>query len=249
MQRDALDSNIEWKKWGEEDPLYGVATWQGKSKDGASPWTNEEFYNLGRSDWVDFWKRWKEYGASTESCLELGCGAGRMTKQLAGTFERVYALDVAEGMIRRAQQAVGANVEFSLIDGTRLPRPDSSVKAIFSTHVMQHFDNAEVGYDYFREFYRVLDSGGTLMIHLPLYIFPGNAVTKFVIPAYTLAHKLSDFRAMLKRRMGKKFMRGTRYPVSGLYTFLTSIGFKNVEYRIFPTTSNNDLHPFVFASK
>ncbi len=172
-----------------------------------------------------------------------------MTRQLAGTCEHVYALDVAEGMIRRAQQAVGPNVEFSLIDGTHLPKPDSSVKAIFSTHVLQHFDNAEVGYSYFREFYRVLDSGGTLMIHLPLYIFPGNAVTKFVIPAYTLAQKASDFRAMMKRRMGTKFMRGTRYPVNGLYTFLTGIGFKNVEFRIFPATSNNDLHPFVFASK
>ena len=249
MPSGALDSNTEWKKWGEEDPLYGVSTWKDKAKDGASPWTEDEFYNLGRSDWNDFSRRWKVYGVNLESCLEFGCGAGRMTRQLSEAFQRVYAVDVSEGMIRRARQAVGANVEFSLIDGIRLPQPDSSVKAVFSTHVLQHLDSIRIGYDIFREFHRVLDSGGTLMVHLPLYAFPGNGFRKLGAPIYSALGKLSDLRAALNRRMGRGVMRGIHYPIKELYDFLLDAGFKNVEIDIFPVASNGDLHPFVFATK
>jgi predicted SAM-dependent methyltransferase len=55
-----------------------------------------------------------------------------------------------------------------------IPKPDRSVKAIFSTHVLQHLDSVEAGLAYFQEFYRTLDNGGTLFVHLPLYQFPAE---------------------------------------------------------------------------
>lgn len=70
-----LASNKEWKKWGEIDPLFGVASWQNKQRDGSNPWTDQEFYQLGDSDWKDFSRHWEMYGVSRESCLEIGCGA------------------------------------------------------------------------------------------------------------------------------------------------------------------------------
>jgi hypothetical protein len=44
-------------------------------------------------------------------------------------------------------------------------------------------------------------------------------------------------------------MRGTPYSIEGLRAFLLQTGFRNVEYRIFPTNSNQDLHSFVLATK
>ncbi len=250
MQTSELKSNAEWKRWGKEDPLFGVVSWTNKQKDGASPWTDEEFYALGASDWHDFRGHWEQYGVNTESCLEVGCGAGRMTKQLAETFRQVKAVDVSEDMVRRAQKAVGANVEFTVIDGIHLPQPGSSVKAVFSTHVLQHLDNVELGYAYFREFYRVLDSEGTLMVHLPLYAIPGGATERRLVEAFhAVIHKIGGARAAMKRRMGVKTMRGTPYPLNELYAFLSGLSFKNVEFRIFPTRSDGHLHPFVFAVK
>src|ERR1035438_2308711 len=160
-----LKSNAEWKQWGKDDPLFGVAAWVGKEKDGASPWTEDEFYALGESDWRDFLGHWQHYGVSKQSCLEIGCGAGRITKQLASYFDRVYAVDISSEMISCAQRAVkGGNVEFSVIDGLHLPQGDGSVKAIFTTIVLQHLDNKEIGFSYFREFYRVLAADGTIMV-------------------------------------------------------------------------------------
>jgi SAM-dependent methyltransferase len=127
-----LKSNAEWELWGKDDPLWGVASWANKQKDGASPWTEAEFYALGESDWMDFQRHWQQYGLETGSCLEIGCGAGRITKQLAMSFDRVYAVDVSEHMIARARKAVDSgNVEFSIIDGLHLPQSDCSVSAIF----------------------------------------------------------------------------------------------------------------------
>jgi 2-polyprenyl-3-methyl-5-hydroxy-6-metoxy-1,4-benzoquinol methylase len=94
-----IASNKEWKKWGETDPLFGVASWQNKARDGSSPWTDQEFYQLGASDWGDFSSHWEKYGLNRESCLEIGCGAGRITLQLAAYFNQVHALDISEKMM------------------------------------------------------------------------------------------------------------------------------------------------------
>jgi hypothetical protein len=44
-------------------------------------------------------------------------------------------------------------------------------------------------------------------------------------------------------------MRNTPYSIKDLRLFLADLGFKDIEFRIFPTKSNGDPHPFVFATK
>jgi SAM-dependent methyltransferase len=247
-----LRSNTEWKEWGKYDPLWAVVTWNDKQKNGTSPWTEEEFYALGESDWQDFSHQWQEYGFDRKSCLEIGCGAGRLTKQLALAFDWVHAVDVSEDMINRAKKNIGSpNVEFSVIDGIHLPLTDSSVTAIFSTHVLQHLDSVPIGLSYFREFYRVLEPGGTIMVHLLVYEFPGKGTeADFLFRAIWALHRgLGYARAEFKRWAGVRTMRGTPFPIRALNVFLTGLGFKNVEFRIFPTKINLDPHPFVFATK
>jgi ubiquinone/menaquinone biosynthesis C-methylase UbiE len=247
-----LKSNAEWKQWGKEDPFFGVAAWAGKEKGGAVPWTDEEFYSLGESDWRDFVNHWRHYGLSKESCLEIGCGAGRITKQLASYFDRVYAVDISPEMISYARKAIpGANIEFAVIDGLHLPHADGSVSAIFTTIVLQHLDNKEIGYDYFREFYRVLSSDGTIMIGLPLYQFPveTGVIGALMSSEYALRRGLGNIRASIKRRLGMKMMRGTQYPMKSLREFLTSIGFKKIEFRFFTVSSNGFYDQYVFATK
>ena len=246
-----LRSNAEWKQWAKNDPLWGVANWAGKQKDGSSPWTEEEFYALGESDWRDDLNQWRQYGINTQSCLEIGCGAGRLTRQLSISFDQVCAVDVSEEMISLARKAVGnRNVDFSIIDGLQLPQSDCFVKAIFSTHVLQHLDSVEVGFSYFREFFRVLDVGGTMMIHLPVYSLPYVGRFRVLMPSQYAAYRaLDNIKSKIKRRLGLRMMKWTPYPLESLSHFLTSLGFKKVEFRIFPMTSNGDPHTFVFATK
>ncbi len=78
-----VSSNIEWRRWGDTDPLWGVAAWSGKEKDSADPWTAAEFFKLGELDWQDFLLHWERYGVEPASCLEIGCGGERITTHLA----------------------------------------------------------------------------------------------------------------------------------------------------------------------
>src|SRR5262245_27654952 len=108
-----MKSNTEWKAWGKQDPLYAVATWADREKSGANPWKDEEFYEVGRRDWADFHHRWSPYGVRDGHCLEIGCGAGRITKQLADQFKEVTALDVSADQIAYAAARVpNDNVRF-----------------------------------------------------------------------------------------------------------------------------------------
>jgi ubiquinone/menaquinone biosynthesis C-methylase UbiE len=247
-----LKSNSEWRQWGKEDPLWGVASWADKQKDGASPWTEAEFYSLGESDWSDFEHHWNHYGVNRSSCLEIGCGAGRLTRQLSKYFDRLIAVDVSPDMIACARKAIASDtVDFLVIDGMNIPYPSASVDAVFSAHVLQHLDSEEIGHAYFREFFRLLKANGTLMVHLPLYQFPNEkgSLGLLMRSQHVVFRSLSNTKASVHRILGAKLMRGTQYSVNSLNVFLTDVGFRNVEFRIFPVRSNADLHPFVLATK
>jgi ubiquinone/menaquinone biosynthesis C-methylase UbiE len=248
-----LASNKEWKKWGEVDPLFGVASWQNKNKDGFSPWTDQEFYQLGELDWKDFKRHWEIYGVNRESCLEIGCGAGRITTQLALYFNQVHAIDVSEKMIEYAKKHISSSsVAFYLSNGMDIPLADQSVFSVFSTHVFQHFDSLSVADKYFAEIARVMKTDGTLMIHLPIYRWPSKSSIYRMI--YAAQKTIGDIRARGKRllmRHGntKPFSRLLCYPGEYFYEVLPRHGFDEVELVVFGTKSNNDPHPFVFARK
>jgi ubiquinone/menaquinone biosynthesis C-methylase UbiE len=248
-----MKSNIEWKKWGEIDPLFGVATWNGKSKDGPSPWQDDEFYALGKSDWQDFKGHWDQYGLNPRTCLEIGCGAGRITKHLALDFESVKALDVSEAMIQYARNRVpNLNVEFLLADGIHLPNLDRSVDAVFSAHVFQHFDCLADASSYFGEIYRILTKNGSFMIHLPIYRWPGH--TRLYRTIHNVTRAIDDFRAqysrfLIKRGKWRPLMRWFPYELDWVYRTLDGVGFSEIEVRIIRARSNNGQHPFVLARK
>ena len=157
--------------WGKTNPLFAVASWENRNREGTSPWTEDEFFQLGKSDWQDFVLRWERYGIDARACAEIGCGAGRLTKPMSAYFGKMDALDVSEGMLDYARKHV-TTAQFHLVDGNTIPLPDRSVTAVFSAHVFQHFDSLDDATGYFNEIHRVLVTGGTMMIHLPIYWWP-----------------------------------------------------------------------------
>ncbi len=246
-----LASNKEWKLWGALDPLFAVASWRGRGKDEANAWTSTDFYELGELDWRDFRAHWERYGIDRASCAEIGCGAGRITKQLAACFGEVHALDVSESMLQFAREHIdAANIAFQLVDGNHVPLADATVSAVFSCHVFQHFDSTTVAAAYFRECARIMKPGGTLMIHLPIYEWPSDSPVFRLL--YRLRQSVSDVRAHVARRLmmrglAKPIMRSLRYAPAFLFADLSAAGFSDVEISVFPTSSNGGPHPFVFA--
>jgi SAM-dependent methyltransferase len=241
-------SNVEWRRWGDEDPFFAVAAWDDRQRAGSRPWTAAEFYAVGAQDWADFRRRWWNYGVDRGRCLEIGCGAGRLTRQIATDFREVIGVDVSEGMLKAAaEHLTEPGIDLRIGDGRVLPVRDGCIDGVFSSHVFQHLESFDVAHQNFVEIARVLKPGGSAMIHLPLYtIPPGLEVLESVVLA---RRQLSTLRAGITRRLGKPLMRGTVYPIPWLQSRLLALGFREVEISIFATSSNGDPHPFVLMRR
>lgn len=250
-------SNIEWSSWGTWDPLYGVASLEGRNKRGARPWTDEEFYAYGAVNWDEYRRQWETYGVVRRSCVEIGCGAGRITKQLGSYFHEVHALDVSSEMIEYAQRHIHLhNVSFHLTEGSVLPLSDCSVTAAFSCDVFQHFSRVSFADTYFVELNRVLDAGASLMIHLPIYTWP-DAQRRMFSGLYRIRTTFESIRAngrrlLLRFGLGHPFMFGVKYDSRRLYALLCEVGFRDIEIRFFQSSgdaSRLDFRSYLFARK
>ena len=244
-------SRLDWRKWGEIDPLFGVASWPGKRRGESAPWTDEEFYQLGLDDWQDFLALWERFGVRRQVCAEIGCGAGRITRHLAESFHAVEAIDLSEGMIRYARERiVNPSVTFHVTDGLVLPLADASVDAVFSTHVFQHLDSHAQAAAYFGEFARVMNGGATLMIHLPIHDWP--LLRRTMGRLYEARRLAGDARAFLAHRLVERgrvapAIRGLSFPVDFVFETLRGLGFESIEITVMAVRSNGTLHPFVLA--
>ena len=239
-------SNIEWKHWAKVDPLFGVATLPGREKTGANPWTEQDFYDYGKLIWSEYLPVWQQYGQNPESCVEIGCGAGRMTRQLAAHFRSVSAIDISPDMLALARKSA-PTADFKVSDGTSIPYPDNVFTAAFSCEVFQHFDTREMATTYFRETFRVLKPGATMMIHLPIVILPLRRVWPAMGDFQAFLWRLSDRwqkhksdakRWLILNRQRKPFYRLLQYEPDWLLDRLKEIGFQDIQISIFPVTGN-----------
>ncbi len=127
-----------------------------------------------RPDLVSFWRGGEEalsglLGAcgvelaGDEEVVEVGCGAGRMTRAIAARARSVTALDVSSEMLEVARRMNPQleNVRWLHGDGTTLaPLDAASADACLSHVVFQHIPAPEVTLGYVREMGRVLRPGG-----------------------------------------------------------------------------------------
>lgn len=107
--------------------------------------------------------------------LEIGCGAGRMTKHLAAVFGEVVGVDVSGEMIVQAQQRLAGtnNAKFYETNGVDFSIfPDQHFDLILSAYVFQHVPSAEVIQSNLEDAWRVLIPGGVIR-------FQTNAITAF----------------------------------------------------------------------
>jgi len=71
-----------------------------------------------------------------ESCLEIGCGEGLMTRELAGLFQRVDAVDVSQVMISRRPQL--SNVRYHVGDAERWQTLVERYDLVVLSEVLEH---------------------------------------------------------------------------------------------------------------
>lgn len=233
-------STDEWRALAREEAvLTNILAWPGKE----DPWTEEDFYAVGETDWEDFRHHWRHYHPEVGgTCVEIGVGAGRITRALAPEFDRVVGLDVSQDMVDRARRVAPDHVEFHVVDAERVPLADDSADAVFSVHVLQHLDDYDAMRRYLAEARRVVRPGGSIMVHIELRSRPRSLWDRV-----RLEIGLWRSRRGLKRGRKHTLVRMNIFQSEDIFALLAELGFVDAELRAFHVRSNGYLHQFFFA--
>jgi SAM-dependent methyltransferase len=97
--------------------------------------------------------------------LDAACGEGYGAAHLARAARSVAAVDISEASISHAKQRYhSANLEFQIADCCDLPYADDEFNCVVSFETLEHLENQA---DLLKEFRRVLEPGGFLLISSP----------------------------------------------------------------------------------
>ncbi|HEY1342032.1 MAG TPA: class I SAM-dependent methyltransferase [Bryobacteraceae bacterium] len=162
----------DWERRARENARHYVVTGQPK-------WTDDEFFQSGElvmNEEIlnDLPNICQGKDPKQVRLLEVGCGAGRMTRAFARFFGEVYAVDISAEMVRQARRAVAdlPNAHVFRNNGKDLSclrrrwwRRDgipekSDLDFAFSFMVFQHIPSREIIENYVREVHKVLRPGG-----------------------------------------------------------------------------------------
>jgi SAM-dependent methyltransferase len=104
--------------------------------------------------------------------LDVGCGEGRLARDLKALGHRVVAVDAAPSMVAYAREA-DPDGEYLVANGAELPFADGSADLVVAFMSLQDMDDPEGAV---REAWRVLEPGGRFCLAL---VHPVNSAGKF----------------------------------------------------------------------
>jgi SAM-dependent methyltransferase len=181
----------DWDERARENARYYVAT-------ARTDWTDEDFFASGEKAvsediLTDMTNICQGKDPSAMRVLEIGCGAGRVTRALAGLFGEVHAVDVSGEMILRARQALAdrPNAHVYQNNGYDLTVvPPLEFDFAYSSIVFQHIPSREVIENYVREAHRLLRPGALFKFGVQ-----GNPLTECTPDDTWLGYSFSDEEA------------------------------------------------------
>src|ERR1035437_5076034 len=168
ITRQLVQMRRDWNRGARENARHYVVT-------GQHQWTDEEFFQSGQITMEeeilnDLPNVCQGRDPKEMRVLEIGCGAGRVTRAFAGFFGEVYAVDISREMVRQARQA-GAGVASAHV----IRNNGKDLSAVgphwwgrwgigeglefdfaFLVIVFQHIPSREIIENYVREVHRVL---------------------------------------------------------------------------------------------
>lgn len=150
----------EWDARARENARYYVNT-------ASENWTDDEFFQSGERTvaeeiLTDMTNICQGKEPQAMRVLEIGCGAARVTRALAGRFGEVHAVDISPEMVARARAALTGfpHAHVYQNNGADLAViPVANFDFAFSTIVFQHIPSRAVIESYVREVSRLLRPG------------------------------------------------------------------------------------------
>ncbi len=164
----------EWEHLGQTEPYWSVVT-QPQYYQSEFQNHREQFYTSGNYTCQLFLAALRRCGISPtqlETCLEVGCGVGRVTAYLAGAFAKVIAADISQSHLninaQYLQEKGIQNVELTHWHTIGQLRNLPQVDAILSVITLQHNPPPVMAW-MLGALLSHLKSGGVAYIQIPTY--------------------------------------------------------------------------------
>jgi len=195
----ALAAQLQTARPSERAALYGSAydeIYTLLLKDRGATAEEQVF---GVSDWM--MSMLFKTATSETRILEIGCGCGFASLELAKRGHRVTGIDVSKIAIEKARnhaQGLGNQPEFLWGEGVRLPFDSGSFDFVFSIEVVEHLHPTDVP-THLEEVHRVLSSGGRYWFATPNGAAvkpPGTKATHVHLKEWSL----SELSVLLKEK-------------------------------------------------
>ena len=178
IEKQLQNMRRDWDSRAKENARHYVAT-------SRTDWTDEDFFASGEqavreeilTDMINICQ-FKD--PQSMRVLEIGCGAGRITRALANLFGEVHAVDISAEMVTEAQRALAdrPNAHVYQNNGCDLRvLPPLEFDFAFSSIVFQHIPNRDIIENYVREVHRLLRPG---------------ALFKFGVQGHTLVQEIPE---------------------------------------------------------
>lgn len=161
----------QWTALGRSEPYWSVLSDERfrMKKIGENA---AEFYASGADSdrIIDIFCQRTQVAPPRGTCLELGCGVGRVTRFLARRFEHVVGVDISEGNLQLAQKYLGEerveNVNLVLLRELRQLEEIAEFDFFYSILVLQHNPPPMVA-RMLRIILKKLRSGGGFLFQVP----------------------------------------------------------------------------------
>jgi 2-polyprenyl-3-methyl-5-hydroxy-6-metoxy-1,4-benzoquinol methylase len=144
----------------------------------------EEIWNwsspAGKLRWARRCRLFTEFiGNNKNNVLEIGCGTGLFTKELAATDNTITAIDISSELIEKAKARIKSNnVHFVVANAYDTGFKSGSFEYIVGSSSLHHL-NVDAALN---EFIRLLKPGGKIMFTEPNMMNPQVALIKNVPP-------------------------------------------------------------------
>ena len=183
----------QWSTLGVVDPFWSVLTHENYRKDRISSHI-DAFYASGQAEINQFGGALARANISWGtpcSCLELGCGVGRVTLALAQRYSQVTGVDVSASHLKLAQEAsaqrsikgISWHHLTAIEELTRLGRFD----VVYSRIVLQH-NPPPIMLRLIEDMLWLLNPGGVAYFQLPTY----KAGYRFKADEFLRAESMAD---------------------------------------------------------
>ncbi|HET8649121.1 MAG TPA: class I SAM-dependent methyltransferase [Gemmatimonadales bacterium] len=225
-----------WQRLGQRNPYYGVVSDERNRADRLDAAAYARFFESGERHVAGTLDALQQHFGSVDrqsSCLDFGCGVGRLVLPLARRFRRVVGVDVSPGMLREAQR----NCRAAGIDNAHLIRTDEArglaaerFGLVHSYIVFQHIPERR-GRRIFSRLLALLRPGGLGTIHFS-YAREAGRLRRLARPLRRFRPVNAAANLMLGKAWNEPFMAMHNYDVNELMLMLQHWGVDQVYCRL-----------------